>query len=1022
MSPGTSSPASPIAPTPLVRLVPRGRDLPARDWPFALPARGTWRVTGRAGSGVTSLLIDTVLGRIAAGVDPSEILVVAASKETGAIIRRELTDRLAGTDFVSDAPLVRSVHSLAFALLRDAADDPVRLITGAEQDAVIRELLAGQAEDHRGAWPEDIRPALTFVGFARQLRDLLLRAAERGQSPEMLEELGRRHGRPMWSAAGDFLREYEQTQALSAATSYTSYSASELVSAALAAGVRGRWNTLIVDDAQHLDPTSAELIRALIPGTELTVVGGDPEQSIFHFRGASPAFLTQLDADHDLDLGASRRQPEREAVVVDSRTTQHALIADRIRRAHLLEGTAWSDMAVIVRSVGQIAPIRRALLAAGVPVHLNPTDVVLAEQRIVANLLLGIRALTEELSPSELEELLLGPVGGADPVTLRRLIRGLRRYDPGTRGMDTLRGLLAPDVALPDFGELLTDREKAILSRIRGVLEAGRSALADDASIEEVLWAVWSATGLSDHLLAASLRGGATGSQADRDLDAMMSLFDAAGDYAERRPTAGIHSFLTHITEQELPTGVRDRRAARPDAVTLLTAHGAIGAEWDLVIVAGAQEGAWPSLGETGSLFGQEELVELLDAGVDPNVPVSHTADRLKEERRLFHVATTRATGRLLVSAVHAPDADEVTEPSRFVEEFATAHGIEVATFAPSLTDSSAAYDPLQVRLLSVPAFLAELRTVVSDPQAREDHRQQAARQLARLARAGVPGADPDEWWTTTAPSTMQPLQGPDALSPSRIEGLLACPLREVLQKLIEDEETPAALTRGSLAHAYLEAVGRGVDTQKAAELTRAAWAQIQNDPAWRVEAEQEKFATLLDRTHQWLVSSRSAFTAAGVELDLDVEVTEGVRIRGRMDRLEVDEAGDHWVVDLKTGATATSAADVQDHAQLTAYQLALGRGTLRDGKVVTPAPGEQPLSVGGGVLVFPGTTTKSVSTREQAALPPETLAEFAARLPGLAAELSSPTLTARLNDTCERCAVRALCPLQPEGRSTTHA
>lgn len=152
MSPGTTAPA----PTPHVRLVPRGRDLPARDWPFSLPARGTWRVTGRAGSGVTSLLIDTVLARINAGVDPAEILVVAASKETGVIIRRELTDRLAGTDFVSDAPLVRSVHSLAFALLRDAADDPVRLITGAEQDAVIRELLAGQAEDHRGPWPEDM--------------------------------------------------------------------------------------------------------------------------------------------------------------------------------------------------------------------------------------------------------------------------------------------------------------------------------------------------------------------------------------------------------------------------------------------------------------------------------------------------------------------------------------------------------------------------------------------------------------------------------------------------------------------------------------------------------------------------------------------------------------------------------------------------------------------------------------------------------------------------------------------------
>src|SRR5699024_4909315 len=205
--------------------------------------------------------------------------------------------------------------------------------------------------------------------------------------------------------------------------------------------------------------------------------------------------------------------------------------------------------------------------------------------------------------------------GGADPVTLRRLIRGLRRFDPATRGMDTLRGLLLPDTPLPDFGGLLTDRERAILDRIRGVLEAGRAAL-PGRNVEEVLWAVWSATGLADHLLAASLRGGATGSQADRDLDAMMSLFDAAGDYAERRPTGSVRGFLTHIEEQELPTGVRDRRTATPEAVTLLTAHGTVGGEWGHVVLAGAQEGAWPSLGSTGSLFDQEELVELLDSDI----------------------------------------------------------------------------------------------------------------------------------------------------------------------------------------------------------------------------------------------------------------------------------------------------------------------------------------------------------------------------------------------------------------------
>ena len=67
------------------------------------------------------------------------------------------------------------------------SNPPPRLITGAEQDAVLRELLRGDIEDGAGYWPERLRPALPMVGFAAQLRDLMLRAGERGLGPEDLE-------------------------------------------------------------------------------------------------------------------------------------------------------------------------------------------------------------------------------------------------------------------------------------------------------------------------------------------------------------------------------------------------------------------------------------------------------------------------------------------------------------------------------------------------------------------------------------------------------------------------------------------------------------------------------------------------------------------------------------------------------------------------------------------------------------------------------------------------------------------
>src|SRR5699024_4745261 len=193
------------------------------------------------------------------------------------------------------------------------------------------------------------------------------------------------------------------------------------------------------------------------------------------------------------------------------------------------------------------------------------------------------------------------------------------------------------------------------------ILSSGREVLKHSGSPEEVLWAIWAKADLANRLRNSSLRGGATGSQADRDLDAMMSLFDAAGDYSERRPGADLKAFINHITEQVLPTGVRDRRTAVPDAVSILTAHGAVG----------MQEGAWPALGETGTIFAQEELIDLVDLGIDPNIPVNNIAERLSEERRLFHVATTRHTSRMLVVAIDNPDGDDVAEPSRFIDEFA---------------------------------------------------------------------------------------------------------------------------------------------------------------------------------------------------------------------------------------------------------------------------------------------------------------------------------------------------------------
>lgn len=147
------------------------------------------------------------------------------------------------------------------------------------------------------------------------------------------------------------------------------------------------------------------------------------------------------------------------------------------------------------------------------------------------------------------------------------------------------------------------------------------------------------------------------------------------------------------------------------------------------------------------------------------------------------------------------------------------------------------------------------------------------------------------------------------------------------------------------------------------------------------------------------------------------MSISEDVAIRGRMDRLERNDSGELVVIDLKTGRQAATQKDMADHAQLSAYQLALSRGVVHGEQVEDPLPGETPAPVGGGVLVYPAHDAKGITTRDQAPKDQEELDEFAALLPELAHLSRGPNLLARINPTCGNCPVKGLCPVQPEGR-----
>src|SRR5690606_28634242 len=326
--------------------------------------------------------------------------------------------------------------------------------------------------------------------------------------------------------------------------------------------------------------------------------------------------------------------PEGEARVLtmESPTQEAAVIADVLRRAHLVDGLPWSRMAVLVRSATRQVPVlRRALLAAGVPVAVAGDELPLAAEPVVRPLLLLLRCGLHpaSLDPDTAHELLVSPFGEADTVRLRRLGRALRRLeldafaadggpDRGAGGADPDGGPAGADRAAEEaegggrprprssavlIADALRDpRELTLVDpalaeparRIARLLAAVSDTAARGGSAEDVLWEVWKASGLGDRLLRASQAGGRRGAAADRDLDAVVALFENAARYCDRLPPGTPEGFLEDLEAQEIPGDTLAEHAPEGESVRILTAHRSKGLEWDLVVVAGVQEGDGP--------------------------------------------------------------------------------------------------------------------------------------------------------------------------------------------------------------------------------------------------------------------------------------------------------------------------------------------------------------------------------------------------------------------------------------------
>jgi len=633
--------------------------------------------------------------------------------------------------------------------------------------------------------------------------------------------------------------------------------------------------------------------------------------------------------------------------------------AEHARERHLLDGVPWSQMAVVLRSGGDVPAFERGLALADVPTAGSSARTALRDAPAASALLAAASLVLdrEPLTPELAVALLTGPIGRLDGVGLRRLRLALRHDELAAGGDRTGDELLVDALAAPGGFETIDAAPARRAARLAKVLGSARAVAVGGGSIEDVLWALWDGSGLAAEWGAQARGTGVLADEANRALDAAVALFAAAQRHAEREPDASAVRFVDEVLASELPEdSLAPQRSA--ESVVVTTPPALIGRSFDVVVIAGLQDGVWPNLRPRGTLLHAGLLaraaaaVRAGSASPSPEGVAEARASVRGDELRLFALAASRAERQLVLSCT----ANDDEQPSMLMG------------YAPERI-RAARRRPLHLR-----GLVAALRhEAVASPAG------EAPAALALLAEAGVPGADPADWYGLADPSTVAPLVDLDgdpealvAISPSQIDRAEESPLGWFIDHVASPPSGVAA-SIGTLVHAVVEEVGTREDGDTSIDTiwsgVERRWRELRFEAGWVAERERRGARAMAEGAADYLANfADDGKVLLGAEGRFTL-VVDRVRISGTIDRVEASADGTTVIVDLKTGRTPPTGEQTAAHPQLAAYQLAARVGEIPNAGVL-----------GGAKLVYLAKPARGVGYTERVQHPFDDVAEAAFR------------------------------------------
>ena len=594
---------------------------------------GPLLVVAGAGTGKTRVLTRRVAWKIAHGASPRSVLAITFTNKAANVLKERLRVLPGGFDVTAG-----TFHGWCAMLLRRFADriggsKDFTILDTEDQTRLLRDVLSdlGAGSAHR---PELYARAISRVknggatDLGRGARDVLGFA-------ELFPQVQTAYAQRLRAGA---LYDFDDLLLEAVRCLRESPDARD--------AIRGRWTHVLVDEYQDTNGVQASLLKELCAdGGDLTVVG-DPDQSIYRWRGAvirnildfaedfPGAAIVKLERNyrstsrilsaaesvialnlerHDKRLFTENPAGEKAVEIRCRDAVDEGQVVVRRLRAWHAEGVPWNEMAVFFRVNHVSRGIETALRTADVPYEVV-SGVEFFQRREVKDVLAYARLLENPRDEAAFSRVVNVPRRGVGSGTMDRL-----------RAHATALGVSLAEAAAGDVPGVARGG-RAGLDAFRGLLERLRALPRD--SVGDLLEAVARDTGYLDELLGS-----------EDDLERMRSEnvgeLIAAARQMEREAPLSLRDFLERtslVSDQD----AYDENAPR---VSLMTVHAAKGLEFEGVVVVGAEEGWFPHARNADS-----------EAGVE-------------EERRLFYVALTRAKRRLAVTICAVRDAWKGLEP-----------------------------------------------------------------------------------------------------------------------------------------------------------------------------------------------------------------------------------------------------------------------------------------------------------------------------------------------------------------------